>query len=119
MNALIFIPIAYLMMLITNNKYFFQFNWNFSDSIKNKTKMDYSDYNLIWIAIYQLFRSLYYFALIGLSIWNIKIFPNIFFILFIVEFLKHFFRNRWWFLLTHLTGLIYILAFIIYNNTKI
>jgi len=113
MNSLIFIPIAYLMMLITNNQYFFEFNWNFSDSIKNQTKMDYSEYNLIWISIYQLFRSLYYFTLIGLSIWNIKTFPNVFLILFSIEFFKHFFRNPWWFLFIHLTGIIYLLLFII------
>jgi len=113
MNSLIFIPIAYLMMLITNNHFFFRFNWKFSDSVKNQTEMDYSDYDLTWISIYQLFRSLYYFTLIGLSICNIKTFPNVFLILFMVEFLKHFFRNRWWFLFIHLTGLIYLLLFII------
>jgi hypothetical protein len=73
--------------------------------------MDYSEYNPIGIGFYQLFRGLYYFVLLGLSIWNIKTFPNIFLALFLTEFLRHLIRKPWWFLLVNLFGLISILIY--------
>ena len=115
LNPFIYIPFAYLLMLLSNNLYFFQFNWKFSDHHKANQEMDYSDYNIIWIGIYQLFRGIYYFTLIGLNIFYIKTIPNIFFYLFLVEFIRPLFRNHWWFFLVNLFGIISILlvAFLI------
>jgi hypothetical protein len=108
---LLLLPITYLLMLITNNYYFFLFNWKFSDAYRNKQTIDYSGYNQIGIGFYQLFRGLYYFVLLGLCIWNIKEFPNIFFALFLTEFLRNLIRKPWWFLLVNLFGFISILIY--------
>lgn len=109
MNPLYLIPTAWLMMLVTNNDYFFEFNYDFSDKYK---KGETIVYNSIWLGVYQLFRSLYFFTLIGLSAWNIRTFPNIFLILFLTEYFRHLVRHRYWFLTVNLTSLFYLLYYI-------
>ena len=115
MNPLIIIPLAYFMMLITNNLYFFQFNWNFIDRHRSNEVVPY-DY--FWIGVYQLFRGLYYFTLLGLNIWYCSTIPNVFFFLFLSEFFRHLIRKSWWFFIVNLSTLIYLFYYIYSNIPK-
>jgi hypothetical protein len=106
MNLILCIPLAYLLMLITNNSYFFEFNFEFHRKFLNKEKIVYDS---VWLGVYQLFRGLYYFTILGLSVWNIKTFPNTCLILFAAEFFRPIIRHRLWFLIINLSAFSYLI----------
>jgi len=106
---MIYLLIAYYMMLITNNSYFHNFHTDFRNGIKKGVIIIY---NSTWLGLYQVFRGLYYFSLLFLSILYFKTQPNIFGILFLSEFIKGNFLYKPISLIVNCSILIYLLHLI-------
>jgi hypothetical protein len=98
-------------MLVTNNSYFYEFNTNYRNQLKKGILPVYDNY---WIAIYLLFRGIYFFSVLIGSILFIRDFPNIFNYLFLFEILKSFTYNKWWHLSMNIGICTYTLLYI-YN----
>ncbi len=72
-------------MLISNNSYFYEFHLEFS---RRKKLSDIPTFDSFWKGFYLIFNGIYTIMLMILILLNIKVFPNIFLILFSFEYLK-------------------------------
>ena len=93
-------------MLITNNTYFFNFNNDFKLKSKNNTIVIYDS---LWIGLYLIFRGLYYFSLLFLTIFTIRTAPNIITILFGVEIVKSYINNKHFILIVNIVTFLYLI----------
>ena len=86
-------------MLITNNSYFYEFNNDYRRQLKEGIIPIYDNH---WIAIYLLFRGIYFFTVLIGALFTLRIAPTIFTILFGFEFLKSYTYNKWWHLIVNI-----------------
>lgn len=102
----LFIVLAYHLMLITNNSYFYEFNNAYRQQLKQGVLPVYDNY---WTAIYLLFRGIYFFTVLIGAFLTVMTIPNIFTILFGFEFLKSYTHNKWWHLIVNIGICSYII----------
>jgi hypothetical protein len=105
-NMILLIVFAYHLMLITNNSYFYEFNNNYRQQLKQGHLPVYDNY---WISIYLLSRGIYFFTVLIGTLLTLMTIPNVFTILFAFEFLKSYSYNKWWHLINNIGVCTYII----------